>query len=62
MRERSIYQYMQCLQPVDPDEQKENIMRKYEYEYKLAAAKFTEDAQQKIVNLLKNVNHQQFHL
>lgn len=47
---------MQCLQPVDPDEQKERIMRKYEHEFQAASAKFTAAVQQKTVNLLKNVN------
>lgn len=47
---------MQCLQPVDPDEQKERIMRKYEHEFQAASEKFTAAVQQKTVNLLKNVN------
>lgn len=52
-------QYMECLQPVDPDQQKEAIMKKYEHEYKMAAAKFTPDVHRKTINLLKNVNRQQ---
>lgn len=54
--EYRLYQYMQCLQPVDPDEQKERIMRKYEHEFQAASIKFTTVIQRKTVNLLKNVN------
>lgn len=51
---------MQCLQPVDPDEQKAKIMRKYDDEYEIASAKFSTEIQQKMVNLLKNVSNKLF--
>lgn len=48
---------MQCLQPVDPDEQKAKIMIKYEHDFEQARKLFTLEIQQRTIHLLKHVNY-----
>lgn len=48
---------MQCLQPVDPDEQRENILMKCEHQFEQATKRFTLEIQRRTVHLLKHVNY-----
>lgn len=41
--------------PVDPEEQKANIIRKYDREFALASHKFTHKIKQRTLNLMKFV-------
>lgn len=47
---------MQCLQPVDPDAQKQHILKKYEQNLRQAIELFTLDMQQRSIHLFKHVN------
>lgn len=51
---------MQCLQPVDPDAQKQHILKKYEKNLQQAIELFTLDMQQRSIHLFKHVNSRSF--
>lgn len=50
---------MQCLQPVDPDEQRQRIIVKYEHDFHQATTSFSPNTQRKTIHLLKHVNYAQ---
>lgn len=52
----SVFRSMQCLQPVDPDEQKCAIQQQYEAKIQQAIKLFTMDVQQRSIHLFKHVN------
>lgn len=47
---------MQCLQPVDPDQQKQSIQKRYDTRIQQAIKSFSMDIQQRAIYLCKHVS------